>query len=605
MRIILIDDDPIFRSGLRLWLNRLPDVQVLSEVDTSAAVLPTLVDWLAPPASPTADSATPPSLSIDLIILSANLGQHQPNVPQPLDLCQQLKTHYPTIPILVLGASSEPVLVAAAQQAGADGYCLKIAPVSVLEGVIRQVAAGQLEWVSAPIAVQSTPQPTQRQADPRPVLLVPGTLALLRRRLRRSGVYQIDQAIEEVTQQLRTLDLSLLDQAVLAGHRRELVAARWLVTRLLATPALAEPSLPSTSPTTPVKSGGLQQQSSTEVPPAPLSTAIAPLSDAFIGNLQSVLFDSVVAKLQTGLVNQTEQPLEIDILNEAKKRELFYLILRKSEEVLSELRYSQVQPDQLLDKRSAILLDLWQVVLIDFFGRYYTVSLNGREVEVATTLLQDAEMVQGQVLNKIPLVAELLSHLLFQTPLMINGHSCVAGNPEALERAETLLEHLMIQIANAVLQPLLNHFANVEAIKQTYYDRRLLSTREIERFRNDLSWRFRVAQLVSEPKAIFESQHRLLTFQGRGIKAIAIYAPRTHELAQLSGIRRAVTIALEARDAVAPRLRSALSVVGSSVVYVLTEVLGRGIGLIGRGVLKGIGGSWQNGKFSRHDERRD
>jgi hypothetical protein len=65
------------------------------------------------------------------------------------------------------------------------------------------------------------------------------------------------------------------------------------------------------------------------------------------------------------------------------------------------------------------------------------------------------------------------------------------------------------------------------------------------------------------------------------------------------GVPLVVTIALEARDAIAPRLRSTLSVLGSGVVYVLTEVVGRGIGLIGRGILKGLGNAWQDVRSSR------
>jgi hypothetical protein len=48
---------------------------------------------------------------------------------------------------------------------------------------------------------------------------------------------------------------------------------------------------------------------------------------------------------------------------------------------------------------------------------------------------------------------------------------------------------------------------------------------------------------------------------------------------------------------VAPRVRSAISFMGNGVIYVLTEVIGRGIGLVGRGVIKGIGNVWQDGRF--------
>jgi Protein of unknown function (DUF3685) len=180
--------------------------------------------------------------------------------------------------------------------------------------------------------------------------------------------------------------------------------------------------------------------------------------------------------------------------------------------------------------------------------------------------------------------------------LTIDNTDYSAGTPEAIARASDLLDHLTIQLANAVVQPLLNRFSDLEAIKQSFYDRRLLSTREIERFRNDLSWRYRVDRYVNEPKAIFESQYRLFVFTLQGIGQIAIYAPRRQELEQLRGIPLAVTLALETRDAISPRLRSAIALLGSGVVYLLTEVIGRGIGLIGRGIVKGIGNAWQDSR---------
>ncbi|MEO0869756.1 MAG: DUF3685 domain-containing protein, partial [Cyanobacteria bacterium J06642_11] len=170
--------------------------------------------------------------------------------------------------------------------------------------------------------------------------------------------------------------------------------------------------------------------------------------------------------------------------------------------------------------------------------------------------------------------------------------------PEALAHSEKLLENLLIQIGNGVMQPLLNRLADVEVIKKGLYSRRLISTRDIERFRNDLSWRYRWNRIVNEPTAIFESQHRLYTLGPRGILLTPVYAPRRAELDQLSGLPWAMTLLLETRDALSPRVRALIALVGSSVVYVLTEVVGRGIGLVGRGVLQGIGSAWQDTRRS-------
>jgi hypothetical protein len=148
---------------------------------------------------------------------------------------------------------------------------------------------------------------------------------------------------------------------------------------------------------------------------------------------------------------------------------------------------------------------------------------------------------------------------------------------------------LLIGVANAVMQPLLDNVADVEVLKRDFYDRRWLSTREIERFRNDLSWKYRWKVYLDEPRAIYESRFWLWVLTERGFKRLPIYAPRRDELLQLSGARQAVTILLEGRDALTPRLRSVVTWVGNGLVYVLTQVLGRGIGLIGRGVLENLG----------------
>ncbi|MDX2212083.1 MAG: DUF3685 domain-containing protein [Oculatellaceae cyanobacterium bins.114] len=600
---MLIDDDPVFRLGLRFWLNQFSDLTVLAESDSGIQAL----EQLQTPATTSADRAEPGQPvaglheQLNLVILSISLGQSDLSQMQGLSLCKEIRQRYPQLPVLVLSAFAEPLMVAAAQQVGATGFCLKSVNTTALSQIIRQVAMGEFDWQITPARVEQAEIRASAPREEAPPLSRPDTsltpqpvqnpspLVVLRRNLRLQGLQQIDGAIAELTEQLQNLDLSLLNRAVLAGRYRELRASRWLVQRLLATPDLS--SSPANS-----------ERAETQIIPAEAESALTrtstsvPLLNAVIDHhrLQAVLFDRALSNIQTSLHNQTGTALEIDILREDKKRELFYLILRKFEDLLNELRYSQVQPGQLLEKRSPILLNLWQEVTTDFIGKYYTVSVKNQAIEVVSNLVQAADFMQAEVLEKIPFVTDLLEHLLFHTPLLVNGTPYPAGNPESLTRAEALLDHLLIQIANGVMQPLLNQFPNIEEIKQDFYDRQLMSNREIERFRNNLSWRYRLDRIVVEPSDIFESQYRLWVFQGAGIKQMEIYAPRNHELEDLSGVRLLVTLALETRDAIAPRLRSAISVVGSSLVYVLTEVLGRGIGLIGRGVLKGIG-YWQEG----------
>ena len=394
--------------------------------------------------------------------------------------------------------------------------------------------------------------------------------------MRPSSLQQIAATLAEIDADLQSAQISAMERWILNGRRRELIAARWLISQL---------SFDRTVPN----------------PPSITATDLSLPSGTTAKQVQTEIFDRIAAKLQFGLENLTNTSLEIDILRLEKKRELFYIILRQIEGLLDELRYSQVKIEQLALKQDRIWLDLWASVTTEFFGRYYTVLAQGKEVEILPTLLQNGSIVQTEILAKIPQTIELLNHLLFHTPLTIDNYEYPIGDSHATDRAGALLENLAINLANAVIQPLLDRFGDVASIKSSFYDRRLLSSREIERFRNDLSWRYRVDRYFSQPQAIFESRYLLFIITDFGIKSITIYAPRPTELAELGGIPLAVTLVLETRDAIAPRLKSATTFIGTLMVYLLTEIIGRSIGLIGRGIIKGIGNIWQETNRSRKE----
>ena len=616
LQLMLIDDDPVFRLGLRIWLEPFSDLQVVAEAETGVEALQTLENRLGQSSNgtnskpPTKSAETAASIEgLDLVILDLGLGQGDSTQIPGLKLCQQIRGQFPQLPILVLSAQTEPVLQAAARQAGATGYGLRGMPVRTLAQLIRQVALGRTgRQISLADASQS--------AKP---AVTPDFFSTLRIRLRISGQQQIEAAKAEVLAEQQSPNISPLYRAVLGGRYRELQAAQGLLNRLLATPqfpndletvrqtdspmaTVGETAAPLTS-----RSGIVlpraNRPNQTRSPASSLTKAAAGDLSTSVGDLQTHLFEAVFSKLQSNLNSNPSIPLEIDILRTEKKRELLYLALRKLEDVLDDLSHAGVQPGQLPEKCPEILRDLWQTLTIEFFGKYYTLQVDNLEQALVKQLLEDADIVQQEILNVIPLAPDLFAYLLFQESLMIEGTPYLARTPEAIGQAQKLLENLLIQVANAVIQPLLNQFADVESIKANFYHRRLMSTREIERFRNDLSWRYRWNAYITEPKAIFESQYRLFVLTEQGFQTIPIYAPRRQELEQLDGIQFAVTLALETRDAIAPRLRVAISLIGSGLVYILTEFVGRGIGLIGRGILQGIGSAWQDRRFKR--EGRD
>ncbi len=644
-QLLTIDGDPIFRLGLRVACEQYPDLQVVAEVSRGTEALRVLEAR-----SLESVAAKKPA---DLVILAVEALNLRSGQTEALAFCRELKSLYPNLPLLLLGGPLTPELLAEVQATGANGYCPKGRDISLTIEAIRLVASGRTYWAT------DTEANSEIEINAAGVQTVENSAAIADKNAGNStvdtpvhkkmlayfclsGLREIDATLAVVQADLQEIraaeptDLpSILDGVVLSGRRRELLAARWIVSQLLfeGKGEKAEgrrqrgegikQRIEGRRQEEEIRGENLLNNSQLQL----ANSQVSAEDLAVATNWQNSLFDSVAAKLQFELVNLTGLPLEIDILRSPKKRELMSSILRKLKDLLEELRFSQVQQTQLSQKMPAILRNLWEATIIDFFGRYYTLQtgenlvfdgsqaslklgesqgesaaylLAGSGVEVVPMLLADADVVAAEILDKIPMTVDFFAHLLFEIPLTVDNISCVSGSPEAMQRAEALLENLAIQVASGVVQPLLNNLANIEEIKQIFYDGKLISTREIERFRNDLSWRYSWDRYFVEPKAIFESRLWLFVLGDSGIKKISIYAPRNLELAQLSGWQLALTLLLETRDAIAPRVRAVISLLGAGVVYVLTQVIGRGIGLIGRGIIQGIGNSLQDSKFGKN-----
>jgi DNA-binding NarL/FixJ family response regulator len=560
LRLLLVDQDPIFRLGLRVALVEIPNLLIVAEVETDTAALQVL-----------AELAKQDPNQVNLVVLE--LGNHRfPKLQQQgLQLCGQLKALYPHLPILLLSSVTEPGLLLAAKAVGVDGYCPKGTPVAELLAAMQEVTQGGSAWFEE-METQDSTISNQQSALP---------FARLRNNLRLSGIAYIEATLSSVTAQLQVPGIPLMEQAILAGRRRELLAARWLLNRMSASVAERQQEQQQFMPSSVQLPANINSSIIKIIPDSP--PLLSPRA------LQSNLFAACISKLQFPLVNITDVPLEMDILREDKKRELLYLILQKLAQQLDDIRAAQISINQLNDLKETILHDLWQVTVTDYFGKFTRIEVGGISLEIVKYLLENIEVVQKEILNKIPLVTELFSHLLFQSNLQVDNTSYTAGSPEAQSQALMILENLLIQVGNGVVQPLLNSLADLEVIKQNYYDRQLISTREIERFRNNLSWKYRLNNYINEPQAIFESRYEIFVFAVRGIAKTSIYAPRSQELAQLSNVPLVVTLVLEFRDAIAPRIQSVVAIFGSGIVFVLTQIIGRGLGLIGRGILQGIG----------------
>ena len=129
IRILLVDDHPLVRDGLRSRLESIDHFDVVAEAADAAAALQHAADR-----------------QIDLVLMDINLtGMNG------IELTAQFRRRYPAIAVLMLSMHDKNEYVTQSMQAGARGYVLKDAPALDIIAAIDAVMAGQT-YFSARIA---------------------------------------------------------------------------------------------------------------------------------------------------------------------------------------------------------------------------------------------------------------------------------------------------------------------------------------------------------------------------------------------------------------------------------------------------------------------
>ena len=557
IHIFLLDADFVFLEGLAKVLNAQDDMETVAQTQTIEQARNQLSSLTS---------------SLDLLVLDINLGPDQ-DTTQGVQFCQEIKHTYPNLPLFLLTTATEARILRSLRNLGIEGYAQKRTAIAELMSALRQVARGELYWQQQTTIHTSSLQLPPASSAPQPIN-PPRWLT----RQREAGLAEIERNLKQVEHIIQTEELSTFDWLFWSGLRRELKAAQWIVKQLL-----------------PVEVVVVSENSEKEEPETNNvleSNPSPPLLNALPTSLSETLLQTTLGKIQLGLVNTTSYTLEIDILNPEKKRELLYLVVQEFQEILTQIEFVQLAAEDLPERRSLLLRELWQTCLTRWIGKYVSLAefpaISG---SIADFVMREASVVESMRLNKLPGVTSLFAYLLYEQPLEIDNVAYRPESPEAQARAEMLFHNLILEVANGVMQVILNEFGEQEIVKTSLYQNQYRSSREIARFRNELSWQYRQIYYIQEPKAIFESRYDLFVLRGNRIQTTSIYAPRKEDLDQLQGIRFLVTIALELRDTIAPRVRAIFGVLGEVAVYLLTQVIGRGIGLIGRGILQGIGKS--------------
>jgi len=121
IRILIVDDHPVVRHGLRNLLSIHPDFEIVGEAEDGAQVFPLLATH-----------------KTDVILLDIQMrGQGG------IDVARRVLQSYPQVKIIILTTYDDQIYVDQALEAGVHGFLLKSASHETLPDSIRAVMRGE------------------------------------------------------------------------------------------------------------------------------------------------------------------------------------------------------------------------------------------------------------------------------------------------------------------------------------------------------------------------------------------------------------------------------------------------------------------------------
>jgi two-component system, NarL family, response regulator len=124
LRLLLVEDDELFRLGLQVRLQQESGIEIVAEAEDGETAIELVERY-----------------PFDVVLLDVGL----PGVGG-VEACRQIKQKYPSLPVLVLTSHSQQALIDRLIAVGAQGYCLKGIGAETLILALKSVAAGASWW---------------------------------------------------------------------------------------------------------------------------------------------------------------------------------------------------------------------------------------------------------------------------------------------------------------------------------------------------------------------------------------------------------------------------------------------------------------------------
>ncbi|WP_269605366.1 DUF3685 domain-containing protein [Prochlorococcus marinus] len=393
-----------------------------------------------------------------------------------------------------------------------------------------------------------------------------------------SGLSQINKDLHKIDHMIGKKSINTFYLFILLGRRRELLTAKRLIIWLWGPlEVLIE------SPIKDTRNINLINKYSTDITIRNTST----------NELWNVIYKRVKDRIQYDILNSTDELAALYSLNKNKRINLLKTLLQEFSIIINKLDSSNNQEKEFDNILQSITTELRANTLRNFIDSYDSLQKNGIDVFISEFLVHNAEL--GTLDDELPSISLIIDPILNNKPILIDGEYLSIEDPRSVIQLETFILNWIFRTAEIVSEEIISSCSEWPELRKYFLNKELFSTRELERKRNHINTSSQLQNLFKKPVRLYESKRLYYTVKNNKIEKIIILEPRDDELKKLDWAQRQIAFVIELRDALAPQVQAIIQYLGDLIVLILTKVVGRSIGLIGRGIAQGMGRNLSKG----------
>ena len=262
-------------------------------------------------------------------------------------------------------------------------------------------------------------------------------------------------------------------------------------------------------------------------------------------------------------------------------------VFNELDKLIKNIKNSQITDYE--NEIPSLLIELRRNALANITEKYLRIKKDGESISLNDFIFNNFDNNDADSESHHLLV--FMDPIINNKPLDYDGKLLPLYETESFRLFENIISNWAIRTSNLLASEIFNYCSNWPELRTYLINPELQSTRSFERFRNSINNYSRWHNNINIPICLYESKREYIDIIENKIVRLFKTENREKDLKKLEWLQKQITLLVEIRDALAPQLEIAIKYIGNIFVGILTKIVGKSIGLIGKGILQGLGRS--------------